>query len=164
MRTRPKHEAQAVEDLRALNISAYCPQGLYERRVGKARRREEYNRPLFTSYVMAGLDPADPPLGVVVALESIVSIVSVDQESPAWVSWSHVEALQVSEDMGMFDFRTSIQAVQLALGERVLLTSATGDDYEAVVSRVPKTRDKPVLVSVNGVKIETALENVRKRN
>lgn len=162
VRTRPKMEARAIEELLELNIRAYCPHGLYERRVGKARRREDFTRPLFTSYVLAGLDPAEPPLGVVVGLDSVVAIVSVDQEQPAWVSWSHVEALQVSEDMGLFDFRKSVQAVQLSLGERVFLTSPLGEEYEATVERVPKTRERPVLVSVNGVKIEAALSDVRK--
>ncbi|AQQ02393.1 hypothetical protein B0E33_01310 [Roseibium algicola] len=86
-------EARAIEDLLELNIRAYCPHGLYERRVGKARRREDFTRPLFTSYVLAGLDPAEPPLGVVVGLDSVVAIVSIDQEQPAWVSWSHVERI-----------------------------------------------------------------------
>ncbi|MEQ9565483.1 MAG: transcription termination/antitermination NusG family protein, partial [Pseudomonadales bacterium] len=68
VRTRPKMEARAIDDLLELNIRAYCPHGLYERRVGKARRREDFTRPLFTSYVLAGLDPEEPPLGVVVGL------------------------------------------------------------------------------------------------
>ena len=161
VRTNPRCEERAVESLKAEGIRVYCPMQLLEKRQGKQRKRVEVERPLFVRYIFVGLRNVFTPFGVVRKCDGVKEFVGVQGE-PMQVPWKSIEVLQVGEDMGLFDFRESKQAICLEVGEGVVLVSAMSDNLEASVERVPKTKDQPILLSINGKKILAPLDQIRK--
>lgn len=157
--TNPRCEDRALRGLVDAGFAAYCPIGLYERRVGKARRREDFTRPLFTRYLFVGLNPSVRRFGAVRRVDGVREFVGIDGK-PLEISGQKIEMLRVSEDMGLFDFRQSKQSIALEIGDGVLLVSPPFDGMEATVERVPKTRDEPVVVRCGALKLRISLDGV----
>ncbi|MTH96655.1 transcription termination/antitermination protein NusG [Roseibium sp. RKSG952] len=161
VRTNPNCEGRAKTAMREAGFEPYCPMGRHERRCGRARRRVDVKRPLFCRYVFVGLDPASPPFGAVRRIDGVREFVGIDG-TPVRIPWACIEALQCAEDMGVFDFRQSRQAIALEIGDGVVLVSGMFEGWEASVERVPSSKDDPVLLSVGSMKIQTPLDTVQR--
>ena len=161
VRTNPNCEARAVESLTAADIRVYCPMQLIERRSGRQRKRMEVTCPLFSRYLFVGLRSMFTPFGLVRKCDGVREFVAIHGE-PTPVSWSSVEALINAEDMGLFDFRTSREAICLSVGDGVVLVSTIFDGVEASVERVPKTKKDSVLLTIGGKRFSASLDQIRK--
>ncbi|PTW62054.1 transcription antitermination factor NusG [Breoghania corrubedonensis] len=161
IQSNPRCERRAIVSLAEAGIEAFCPmQRVRRKRVicGK-RRTKDIEMPLFSGYVFVAFPADDLAFGAARKCDGVAQFIAAHGR-PVEIRADRVEALQVAQDMGMFDFRKARQRVQFEIGERVVIRSGWLDGQEATVEVV---NSKTIGVSLEtGLRVVVDFEGVEK--
>lgn len=160
--TAPGCEAEVVERLKEAGFLAYFP---WEERIirlrgrhGYGRRCKKSKRPAFPTYVFVGMRGLRWDLLREVAGKRVRSVVARGN-APLRIEWETVEALQVAEDMGVFD-KAAQQPFTLEIRDQVRLTYGMLEGYEGVVMALPKRPGDEVSVQMSFGVVKVPLDAI----
>ncbi|WP_026784190.1 transcription termination/antitermination protein NusG [Pleomorphomonas koreensis] len=145
--TNPRCEDRAASGLRARGFMVYAPQEVVwktiRKRKGKCSKRARVHRPAFPRYLFVGMKAMDWEL--IHRCDGVAGIVCMD-DTPVRISSHEIADLMAAEDMGCFDF--AVDAQQVMVGDRVMLTHGWFDGYKATVKRVEGKSEETKRVTV----------------
>lgn len=136
--TQPHDETKALDHLLRQGYPAYLPR--YRMRVGHARRRQTVLRPLFSSYLFAGIGRPSMRRRPILSTFGVADVVRAGDE-PVVVPSKIVAMLRAPEEAGDFD-RLNLKH-SLRLGEVVRVTAGA---FEDMVGMLGELRDQDRIV------------------
>ncbi|WP_026790357.1 transcription termination/antitermination protein NusG [Pleomorphomonas oryzae] len=136
--TNPRCEGRAANGLRARGLQVYAPQEVVWKmiRKGRGKTRIRAKRPAYPRYLFVGMQTLS--WEIIHTCDGVAGIVCMDH-APVRIRAKEIEALQIAEDMGVFDHAVEPKAI--TVGGKVMLTYGPFDGYSATVKAIDGRND-----------------------
>jgi len=164
LRSKPREELRALENLRNQGFEAFAPLCLIKRRRGTVRR--QVSEPLFPGYVFAQLSSSRHNWSVLRSTRGVVNVVRFGLDAPQ-VPQEVMDELHRLDGLDL-DAQRALRSTQLQQGDRILIQSGplTGlqgvfeaPDGDARASVLVQCMQRWVRVTLSGEQFDATASN-----